>query len=235
MRSSLQPAPSGPIPGSCSALARGRDHGVVERSICGRDRIVLPVGVGHAVQHGRSPTHCPRVGLSPTPLAILRLAYCSRTRTSTPSFESSKHCGASTAASWRGGCVRRARTASRRTTTSFSRLSRSPRSTGRGSRGSKSSSALAAIVDAATGDGGAGLGSTVCVVDEKGRKTEYELVGRRSHGSERREVTLASPVGQALWGARPGHVVRLRCRTAGVGRFGCSTCVTDNSPQERRG
>ena len=68
---------------------------------------------------------------------------------------------------------------------------------------------LAAIVDAATGDGGAGLGSTVCVVDEKSRTTEYELVGRRSHGSERREVTLASPVGQALWGARPGDVVKV--------------------------
>ena len=68
---------------------------------------------------------------------------------------------------------------------------------------------LASIVDGATGDEGAGLGSTVRVADEKGRTTEYALVGRRSHGSERHEVTLASPVGQALWGARPGNVVKV--------------------------
>ena len=58
---------------------------------------------------------------------------------------------------------------------------------------------VASIVDGAAGDEGVGLGSTVHVADEEGRTTDYALVGRRSHGSERHEVTLASPVGQALW------------------------------------
>jgi transcription elongation factor GreA len=68
---------------------------------------------------------------------------------------------------------------------------------------------LASIVDGAAGDEGTGLGSTVRVADEEGRTTDYALVGRRSHGSERHEVTLASPVGQALRGARPGDVVKV--------------------------
>ena len=69
---------------------------------------------------------------------------------------------------------------------------------------------LAVVVERSAGDGGAGLGSTVRVADDRGRTTEYDLIGRRSQGSERHEVTLASPVGKALWGARPGDVVRVR-------------------------
>lgn len=68
---------------------------------------------------------------------------------------------------------------------------------------------MASVVDRATGDGGAGLGSTVRVADEKGRTMDYELIGRRSQDSERHAVTLASPVGQALSGARPGDVVQV--------------------------
>jgi transcription elongation factor GreA len=68
---------------------------------------------------------------------------------------------------------------------------------------------LATVVESAAGDGGAGLGSTVRVTDDTGRTADYELIGRRSPGSKRHEVTLASPVGEALWGARPGDVVRV--------------------------
>jgi transcription elongation factor GreA len=69
---------------------------------------------------------------------------------------------------------------------------------------------LAVVVEGSAGDGGAGLGSTVRVADDNGRTTEYDLIGRRSQDSERREVTMASPVGKALWGARPGDVVDVR-------------------------
>lgn len=68
----------------------------------------------------------------------------------------------------------------------------------------------AAIVEAGTAsDGGAGFGSSVRVADDGGRATEYELVGRRSSESGRRQVSLASPVGKALLGARAGDVVRV--------------------------
>lgn len=69
---------------------------------------------------------------------------------------------------------------------------------------------LAVVVEGSVGDGGAGLGSTVRVIDDKGRTTDYDLIGRRSQDSERHEVTLASPVGQALWGARPGDVLKVQ-------------------------
>jgi transcription elongation factor GreA len=66
---------------------------------------------------------------------------------------------------------------------------------------------LASVVDGpGTGDG-AGLGSTVRVSDEAGRESEYVLIGRRGEQSRRREVTMASPVGKALWGTRRGDVV----------------------------
>ena len=68
---------------------------------------------------------------------------------------------------------------------------------------------MASVVDGAAADAGAGLGSTVRVADETGRRTHYELIGRRSRDSERHEVTLGSPLGQALRGARPGDVVHV--------------------------
>jgi transcription elongation factor GreA len=68
---------------------------------------------------------------------------------------------------------------------------------------------LASVVDGPAADGGAGLGSTVRVEDEGGRTTDYELIGRRTLQSARHEVTLASPVGKALWGARAGDVVKV--------------------------
>jgi transcription elongation factor GreA len=55
----------------------------------------------------------------------------------------------------------------------------------------------------------AGLGSTVRVADEAGETMEFALVGRRAADSTRREVSLASPVGKALVGVRPGDVARV--------------------------
>ena len=66
---------------------------------------------------------------------------------------------------------------------------------------------LASVVDGPVADDGAGLGSTVRVSDDAGRESEYVLIGRRDEDSGRYEVTMASPVGKALWGSRPGDVV----------------------------
>jgi transcription elongation factor GreA len=68
---------------------------------------------------------------------------------------------------------------------------------------------LAVIVDGPGADDGAGLGSTVHVSDDAGRTSEYRLVGRRGGSSERHEVTMASPVGKALWGSRRSDVVNV--------------------------
>ena len=66
---------------------------------------------------------------------------------------------------------------------------------------------LASVVEGPGAGDGAGLGSTVRVSDDAGREREYVLIGRRGNESGRYEVTLASPVGKALWGARRGDVV----------------------------
>jgi transcription elongation factor GreA len=67
----------------------------------------------------------------------------------------------------------------------------------------------ARVVDGHGVDGIAGPGATVRVADEAGETIEYELVGRRCADSSAREVSLASPVGKALAGARAGEVVRV--------------------------
>jgi transcription elongation GreA/GreB family factor len=59
----------------------------------------------------------------------------------------------------------------------------------------------------------AGVGSVVRVADRAGRISEYELVERSAAAAER--VTLDSPVGQALVGARPGELIPI---TFGNGR-----------------
>jgi transcription elongation factor GreA len=59
-------------------------------------------------------------------------------------------------------------------------------------------------------DGAAGLGSKVEVADAAGRTTEYQLVGRRSSMSRADEVSLSSPVGRELAGARAGDVIQVR-------------------------
>ena len=63
--------------------------------------------------------------------------------------------------------------------------------------------------DDAVFDGAAGLGSTVEVADEAGRTTTYRLIGRRTSDSPAHEVSLGSPVGQALAGASTGDVVHV--------------------------
>jgi transcription elongation factor GreA len=68
---------------------------------------------------------------------------------------------------------------------------------------------LASVVDGSSADDGAGLGSAVRVSDDAGSESEYLLIGRRGEESGRHEVTLASPVGKALWGSRPGDVVHV--------------------------
>ena len=70
--------------------------------------------------------------------------------------------------------------------------------------------ASATVVDAVPGaDGTAGLGSFVRVRDQAGRETDYELVGRKGTDATTAKVTLASPVGKALAGARAGDTVRV--------------------------
>ena len=67
----------------------------------------------------------------------------------------------------------------------------------------------ASVVDGpAMSDGTAGLGTVVRVIDDGGRTSEYELVGRRTPDSQRHAVSLSSPVGKALVGARRGDVVQ---------------------------
>jgi transcription elongation factor GreA len=66
---------------------------------------------------------------------------------------------------------------------------------------------LAAVIDGPVAGDGAGLGSTVRVADDAGRESEYVLIGRREDDSGRYEVTMASPVGKALWGSHPGDEV----------------------------
>jgi transcription elongation factor GreA len=63
--------------------------------------------------------------------------------------------------------------------------------------------------DDAVFDGAAGLGSTVEVADEAGRTRKYRLIGRRTSDSPAHEVSLGSPVGKALAGARTGDVVHV--------------------------
>jgi transcription elongation factor GreA len=67
----------------------------------------------------------------------------------------------------------------------------------------------ATVLDDAEFDGAAGLGSTVEVADEAGRTTKYRLIGRRTSDSPADEVSLGSPVGKALVGARTGDVVKV--------------------------
>lgn len=63
-------------------------------------------------------------------------------------------------------------------------------------------------------DGTAGLGSTVEVADDEGRTKQYLLIGRRTSTSAPDEaVSLGSPVGKALVGARTGDVVQVKLPT----------------------
>jgi transcription elongation factor GreA len=78
---------------------------------------------------------------------------------------------------------------------------------------------FASIVEQSDADGTAGLGSSVLVEDEDGASARFALIGRRSSESRRHEVTLASPVGNALKGARPGDTVEVELPSGLVRRL----------------
>jgi transcription elongation factor GreA len=68
----------------------------------------------------------------------------------------------------------------------------------------------ASVVDGTSAfDGRAVLGCTVRVAEADGRELDYLLVGRRNPGSGPGDVSIASPVGTALIGARPGELVEV--------------------------
>lgn len=66
-----------------------------------------------------------------------------------------------------------------------------------------------APVDAREFNGCVSLGCVVRVADDDGRIAEYVLVGRRSDPSSNQEVSVGSPVGQALFGGHTGQTVRV--------------------------
>jgi transcription elongation factor GreA len=65
------------------------------------------------------------------------------------------------------------------------------------------------VDDAPRSDAGAGLGAVVRVRDDSGRTREYELVGRLGSDDDVSQVSLRSPVGKALLGARTGDIVHV--------------------------
>jgi transcription elongation factor GreA len=67
--------------------------------------------------------------------------------------------------------------------------------------------AAVVIDDAPSGGAEAALGSVVRVRDDRGRTRDYALVGRLGSDGDRAQVSLGSPVGEALVGARAGDVV----------------------------
>jgi transcription elongation GreA/GreB family factor len=69
--------------------------------------------------------------------------------------------------------------------------------------------AASALEDVVMAYGGAGPGSIVRVSDRAGRTSEYELLGRPDPDAARQRVPIASPVGRALLGARPGDYVHV--------------------------
>ena len=58
-------------------------------------------------------------------------------------------------------------------------------------------------------DGAAGFGSTVTVVEKSGERVSYTLMTGALVDIDAGQVSLASPIGHALIGARPGDVVEV--------------------------
>ena len=68
----------------------------------------------------------------------------------------------------------------------------------------------ASVVDGeAISDGCARLGCRVVAAEENGRVVEFNLIGRHISSSGPRDVSLASPVGKALLGARAGDARKI--------------------------
>ena len=59
-------------------------------------------------------------------------------------------------------------------------------------------------------DGRVGFGTSVTVEEADGRRTSYEIVGPDEAEPARRQISVASPVAQALLGKRAGDLVVLR-------------------------
>jgi len=59
-------------------------------------------------------------------------------------------------------------------------------------------------------DGRVGFGTNVTVEEADGRRTCYEIVGPDEAEPARRQISVASPVAQALLGKRAGDLVVLR-------------------------
>jgi transcription elongation GreA/GreB family factor len=59
-------------------------------------------------------------------------------------------------------------------------------------------------------DGRVGFGTRVTVEEADGRRTAWEIVGPDEVDPARRQISVASPVAQALLGRRAGDVVVLR-------------------------
>jgi len=76
---------------------------------------------------------------------------------------------------------------------------------------------------------GAGLGSVVRVADRAGRTSEFQLVGRPAPDDVRERVTLASPTGEALLGARPGDYVRITLPNGRQRRVRVTDVTSDGS------
>ena len=66
------------------------------------------------------------------------------------------------------------------------------------------------VVEPAVVDGRVAFGARVTVEDEDGRRTSYELVGPDEVDLAARQISIASPVAQALLGRRAGDRVVLR-------------------------
>ena len=66
------------------------------------------------------------------------------------------------------------------------------------------------VVEPAIVDGKVGFGTRVTVEDDDGRRTAYELVGPDEVDLAARQISIASPVAQALLGKRAGDRAVLR-------------------------
>src|SRR5581483_12155445 len=63
-------------------------------------------------------------------------------------------------------------------------------------------------------DGSAGLGSRVTVIDQDGARSEYTLVSSIEANPRAGRISTESPVGRALFGAKPGETVVAATPTA---------------------
>jgi len=66
------------------------------------------------------------------------------------------------------------------------------------------------VVDPALVDGKVGFGTRATIEDDDGRRTSYELVGPDEVDPAARQISIASPVAQALLGKRAGDRAVLR-------------------------